>query len=86
MKKKRNIIRILAYDPGLSKTGWSVVDFDIDQPKMIVHKYGIFQATNVANKVAHSSQVEKFGLRTVTIALVRQEQLALYEHLSLIHI
>jgi len=65
-------IRVLSFDPGLTKAGWSVNDYDPSTQTMHVVKYGFLTPKPEAAKVINRTEVEIFGLRVISLALLRR--------------
>lgn len=65
--------RILAFDPGLTTTGWSLLEGDIKSGDLTVLKIGEFHPGPTAEKKNFREEVEKFDKRTISLGLLREE-------------
>ncbi len=64
-------VRLLNFDPGLTKTGWSVIDVNVENGVLQVVNIGNILPTAVASKVARRKDVEKFSKRVVSLDVLR---------------
>lgn len=69
---KSNTIRVLAIDPGLTNTGWSLLEYDIKSGKIVVSRLGDFHPAPTAEKTIYRDQVNKFSKRTISLKLLRE--------------
>lgn len=74
--------RILAFDPGISNTGWSLLEGNTGDNKLVVLKLGEFHPGPVAERAANRQLVEKFDKRTISLSLLTQEMSKLLEELK----
>ena len=66
-------IRTLNFDPGLSKTGWSVTDVDIEKGALVVTRLGEIKPSAAADRVDRKEEVERYSKRVVTLTVLRAE-------------
>lgn len=69
---KKLTIRVLAIDPGLTNTGWAVLDYDVSTGKYVVTNLGAFHPGPTADKSDHRVDTEKFSKRTISLTLLRE--------------
>lgn len=65
--------KILAFDPGLTNTGWSFAEVDIKDDSLTILKIGEFHPGPTVEKKSYRDQVEKFDKRTITLAYLREQ-------------
>lgn len=68
----KTTIRILSFDPGLSKAGWAVGDFKLQQGHLIINRFGELAPTRTTTHVHMKEQVSYFGKRIITLSLLRE--------------
>lgn len=68
---KQQKIRVLGFDPGLSHTGWNLSEIDVESGALHVLKIGEFSPSGVADKAAYREESEKYGKRTISLAVLR---------------
>lgn len=66
-------VRTLNFDPGLSKTGWSVTDIDIEKGALVVVRLGEIKPAATADRVDRKEEVERYSKRVVTLTVLRSE-------------
>lgn len=69
---KRNIIKILTIDPGLTNTGWCLLECDTVSGNIVVVRLGEFHPGPTAEKTSHREEVNKFSKRTISLKLLRE--------------
>lgn len=69
---KSNIIKVLAIDPGLTNTGWSLLECDTVTGKIVVARVGEFHPAPTAEKSTYRDQVNKFSKRTISLKVLRE--------------
>lgn len=74
-----NKFKILAFDPGLMSTGWSLLEGDIDCGDVCILKIGEMHPGQVSDRAAYRDEVAKFDKRVVTLRLLREEVTKLLE-------
>lgn len=67
---KNKVIRILTIDPGLSKLGWVIIDYDLKNNIAKIVLTGEISSNNQANRVSFKKEVEMFGLRLISLNLL----------------
>ena len=72
---------ILAFDPGISNTGWSLLEGNTSNGELVVLAIGEFHPGPVAERAANRLLVEKFDKRTISLTLLRDEMSRLFETL-----
>lgn len=65
--------KILAFDPGISTTGWSLLEGNTGCNDLVILKLGEFHPGPVAERAANRALVEKFDKRTISLSLLMQE-------------
>jgi len=70
--------RVLAFDPAMGVTGWSVMDADDSTgfKDCVVFKFGSIKPASTVSKVLYSDKVNTFGKSTVSLNYL-QEQVCL---------
>lgn len=71
--QKQTKFRILAFDPSLTNTGWSLLEGSVDNGNLLVLKTGEIRPGPVADKSSYKEEVETFGKRTISLAILREE-------------
>lgn len=71
--------KILAFDPGISNTGWSLLEGSTGSNELVILKLGEFHPGPVAERAANRSLVEKFDKRTISLSLLTQEMSKLFD-------
>jgi Holliday junction resolvasome RuvABC endonuclease subunit len=69
---KTSKIRVLGFDPGLSHTGWNLSEIDIENGALNVVKLGEFSPSGTADKATYREESEKYGKRTISLAVLRE--------------
>lgn len=69
---KKCVIKILAIDPGLTNTGWTLLEYDPSSGDVVVSKIGEFHPGPAADKSDHREETDRFSKRTISLALLRQ--------------
>jgi len=73
--------RILAFDPGISNTGWSLLEGNTGNGELIILKMGEFHPGPTAERAANRELVETFDKRTISLTLLMEEMTKLFhEH------
>lgn len=67
-----NKFKILAFDPGLTSTGWSLLESEIDSQDVVILKIGELHPGQLADRAAYRDEVNKFDKRVVTLRLLRE--------------
>ena len=67
-----NKFKILAFDPGLTSTGWSLIEGDIESRDVVVLKVGELHPGQLADRAMFRDEVGKFDKRVVTLRLLRE--------------
>lgn len=66
-------VKILAFDPGLANTGWSLTEYDLDSDKLTVLKMDEFHPSPTVDRAQYRDEVNKFDKRTVSLAYLREQ-------------
>mgnify|MGYP003293837034 CR=1 FL=1 len=69
---KKSIIRILAIDPGLTNTGWVILECDPIKQTCVITKLGEFHPGPAADKADHRDETERFSKRTISLKVLRE--------------
>lgn len=72
-------IRVLSFDPGLTLAGWAVLDYNLTDGTIIVHRFGDISPSKIASRVNMSEQVEKFGKRIISLDILEDMVKKLYD-------
>ena len=67
---KKHQIKVLAIDPGLTNTGWVMMEHDLDSRITVLTKFGSFHPGPAAEKAEHKEELEKFSKRTISLKLL----------------
>lgn len=68
-----NKFRILTFDPGLSTTGWSLLEGTTDSDDITVIKMGEIHPGPVVDRAAYRDEIAKFDKRTISLAYLREQ-------------
>lgn len=68
----KNKFTILAFDPGLMNTGWSLLEGNIESGDIHVVKMGEIHAGIAADRSPYRNEVAKYDKRVVTLRLLRE--------------
>jgi len=69
---KKYTIRVLTIDPGLTNTGWAVLEYDVKTGNVVVVALGDIHPGPAADRAEFKQEVEKFTKRTITLRLLRE--------------
>lgn len=69
---KKNTVTILTIDPGLTNTGWAVMECDVVSGVATITKHGEFHPGPTAEKALYREETEKFSKRTISLKLLRE--------------
>ena len=78
----KHIVKILCFDPGLTKTGWSLIDYNTDTSNCTISKYGILQPNRITEHVAIKEDCAKYGKRLMALCELEAQVKDLIETLS----
>lgn len=73
VKMANTKFKIIALDPGITNTGWTLLEGDITTDDLTVLKMGEFHPGPTAEKKPYKEELEKFDKRTISLALLREE-------------
>ena len=65
--------KILAFDPGIGNTGWSLLEGNTGNGELVVLKLGEFHPGPTADRALYREAVEKFDKRVISLKLLREE-------------
>lgn len=65
--------KILAFDPGLTNFGYSLLEGSTSSGDLVVLKIGDLHPGPTVDKVAYREDVEKFDKRTISLAYLREQ-------------
>lgn len=71
--------KILAFDPGIGNTGWSLLEGNTANGNLIVLKVGEFHPGPTSALARYREEVEKFDKRTISLTLLAEEETKLFE-------
>lgn len=69
---KKNNIRILAIDPGLTNTGWALMECDPSCGALVITRTGEFHPGPTAEHADYRESVNNFTKRTISLKLLRE--------------
>ena len=84
--RKKDIVRVLAFDPALSNTGWSVIDYNMRTGEKTIIKTGCIKPGQKAGLVAHRDEVNYYDKNTVSLRLLREMVREIYAQYQPQHI
>ena len=61
------VFRILNFDPGLSKTGWCLIEYNTKSGNCTIAKYGIIQPNKNTGHAAMREECEVYGKRIMAL-------------------
>lgn len=64
--------KILAFDPGIGNTGWSLLEGNTANKAMVILKMGELHPGPVADRAANREMVERFDKRTISLSLLSE--------------
>lgn len=64
--------RILAFDPGIGNTGWSLLEGNTRDKRLTILKIGELHPGPTADRAANKEQVERFDKRTISLSLLSE--------------
>lgn len=68
---RAKIVRQLNIDPALSYLGWSITDYNTETGTLTVVRFGTFEASRLAGRVAHREEVDIFTKRMISLRMIR---------------
>ena len=74
-----NKYKILAFDPGIGNTGWSLLEGNTTSGNLVVLKVGEFHPGPTSGLARYRDDVEKFDKRTISLTLLIEEETKLFE-------
>lgn len=74
-----NIVRILSFDPGLSVSGWAVLDYNRTAGELTVFKFGLLTPNAIVSRVNMKEEVDKYGKRLIALVTLRQMITEIYD-------
>jgi Holliday junction resolvasome RuvABC endonuclease subunit len=69
----------LVFDPGLANTAWTVIELRPGEKRITVVRYGLIQLTKEAKRVIHRADVDKYGIRVVTLGMLEDSLQELFQ-------
>jgi len=69
--QNQSVVRVLSFSPGIAVTGWSIIDYNTTNDKLVVYRFGSLKPANTAGKKLHSAEIEKYGKQLVSLQLLR---------------
>lgn len=73
MATQNNRFKILAFDPGLTTTGYSLLEGSLDSTDITVIKLGSIHPGPVVDRKEYREDVDKFDKRVITLAYLREQ-------------
>ena len=73
MATQSNKFKLLAFDPGLTTTGYSLLEGSLDSPDITVIKLGSIHPGPVVDRKEYREDVEKFDKRVITLSYLREQ-------------
>ena len=77
---KKCSVRVLTIDPGLTNTGWAVMDYDANSGDVVVVALGSIHPGPTADRAEYRGDVDKFTKRTITLRLLRASLTEIMTH------
>lgn len=74
----KDTIRILSFDPGLTKAGWAIGDFKLQTGQLTINRFGELTPSKSTTHVNMQEQVQQFGKRIITLSILKEMITALY--------
>jgi Holliday junction resolvasome RuvABC endonuclease subunit len=74
-----NTVRILSFDPGLTVSGWAVLDFNMHDGTMTVSKLGMLTPNKIVSRADMRDEVDKYGKRLMALSMLKDMVTELYE-------
>lgn len=71
-------IRILSFDPGLSKAGWSIIDYKPDAGTLVVNQFGMLSANRLTTHRDLEEEVKRFGKQIIALNALRDMVASLF--------
>lgn len=68
-----SVIKILAFDPGLSTSGWNVSTYDINSTMLRVLKFGMLLPNKGIDTPESHAEYVKYGPRLITLQALRTQ-------------
>ena len=78
----KHITKVLCFDPGLTKTGWSCIEYNTGSGNCTVTKYGILQPNKCTGHVAMREECELYGKRVMALCELESQVKQLVEDLE----
>jgi Holliday junction resolvasome RuvABC endonuclease subunit len=72
-RQQQTKFKILAFDPSLTNTGWSLLEGNVNDGDLTVLKIGEIRPGPTADKAIYREEVEKYGKRTISLDVLRKE-------------
>lgn len=69
----KNVIKILAIDPGVSRLGWSIVLYHPKNGNIIIKRFGTIEAKKIVSRVNYKEQTDIYGKRFVALLLLQEK-------------
>jgi len=57
----KQIIKVLCFDPGMGKTGWSLINYIVDNGNCVIEKHGLLKPNRITGHVAMREECERYG-------------------------
>ena len=77
IKMKKINLRILAIDPGLTNTGWVLMECNPTDETLTILKLGEFHPGPTADRAENREPVNEFSKRTISLKLLREKMNAI---------
>lgn len=74
-----NKFKILAFDPGLTTTGWSLLEGSLDSDKLTVLKIGEIHPGPTVGRASYRDEVERYDKRTISLAYLKEQIISLLD-------
>ena len=82
MSNSSNRFKVLAFDPGLTTTGWSLSEGSLENRDLTVLKMDSIYPGPTIDKKAYRNEVAKFDRRTITLVYLREQVVKLLDELN----
>ena len=79
---RKDKYRILAFDPGMTITGWSLIEGDITNKDLLVLKLGAIEPGPTVNHAAYREEVARYDKRTISLSYLKEQVIKLIDEFN----
>lgn len=69
---------VLVFDPGLSNTGWAVLELKAGDNRALIVNTGLIQLTREVRRVSYRPLTDVYGIRVITLNMLEDELVKLF--------